>query len=183
MVAPLRSSVFGCVMGHSAQNTPEYEGNRRIYLPVECVGPIQKPPKFGRNSGMGMDRRMFERIEVAVEGELLWQVKRGGIVKTNRVDVTTLDLSVDGARVTTNKRTRLPIGASVRVTFNGQQSAARIRATLPDPKDSKRRLLLIQFEEPNRDFLQVIDQWVDAGKGGNRFKSEYWRNREVEQAS
>ncbi len=127
-----------------------------------------------------MDRRMFERTEVAVDGELLWQVKRGGIVKTNRVEITTLDLSVDGARVSSNKRARLPIGASVMVTFNGQRSAARIRATLPDPDNGKRRLLLLQFEEPNRDFLQVIDQWVDAGKGGNRFKSEYWRNRETE---
>lgn len=130
-----------------------------------------------------MDRRMFERTEVAVEGELLWQIKRGGLVKTNRVEIMTLDLSVDGARVTSNKKARLPIGASVMVTFNGQRSAARIRATLPDPENSKRRLLLIQFEEPDRDFLQVIDQWVDAGRGGNRFKSEYWRNREVEQAS
>ncbi len=133
---------------------------------------------------MGIDRRMFERTDVAVKGELLWQLKlRSGLVKTNRVEITTIDLSVDGARVSTNKKTRLPVGASVMLTFNGERSPARVRALLPDPDNKRGKLLLLQFDEPNAAFLRVIDQWIDAGKGGNRFKTEYWRHQQVQEAS
>ncbi len=129
---------------------------------------------------MAIDRRVFERTDVTVKGQLLWQLKRrSGLVKTNRIEISTLDLSIDGARVTTSKKTRLPVGASVLITFNGQSSPARVRGILSDPQNSRQRLLLVQFIEPPAGFLQVIDQWIDAGKGGNRFKAEYWRNQQA----
>lgn len=130
---------------------------------------------------MGQDRRLFERTNVAVDGELRWQIRRpGGLISTKRVNITTVDLSIDGARVIARKKTRLPTGASVVLTFNGQQSPARVRATLPDPESPRGQVLLLQFDQPSTDFLQIIDQWVDAGKGGNQFKAEYWKNREAE---
>lgn len=133
---------------------------------------------------MSSDRRIFERLDAAVTGELLWQLKRrSGTVKTNRIDVTTVDLSVDGARVSTSKRTRLPVGASVRLTFAGESTPARVRGVLPDPHNARRKLLLLQFDQPPAGFLQLVDQWLDAGRGGNRFKSEYWRQLEEPAAS
>lgn len=132
---------------------------------------------------MSIDRRMFERTDVAVTGDLLWQVKRrSGLVKTHRVEITTFDLSVDGARVSTSKATRLPTGASVLLTFNGETSAARVRGHLPDPNKKRGRLLLLQFDEPSAEFLRVIDMWIEAGKGGtNEFKSAYWSNLDSEE--
>ena len=130
---------------------------------------------------MAHERRVFERTDVAVEGDLQWQIKRrSGLISTKTVEITTVDLSIDGARVLAPKKARLPIGASVLLSFNGQTSPARVRATLPDPEDPKSRILLLQFDQPSTNFLQIIDQWVDAGKGGNQFKAQYWRNHEAE---
>lgn len=126
---------------------------------------------------------MFERTDVAVTGELLWQVKRrSGIVKTHRVEITTHDLSVDGARVSTAKSTRLPTGASVLLTFNGEPSAARVRGHLPDPDRKRGRLLLLQFDDPSVEFLRVIDLWIEAAKGApNEYKASYWENLQTEE--
>ena len=125
---------------------------------------------------MGMDRRLFERTGIAVEGKVLWQKKRGGIVRTSRVKVTTIDLSIDGARLSSDKRARLPIGASVLLELEGERTAARVRGTLPSPEGKPGRVLLLQFDTPSVDFLRTVDGLIDQGKGGNQFKSEYWKN-------
>ncbi len=141
---------------------------------------MRKRPNWVEHSVMGNERRTFERTDVAVAGQLQWQLKRrtGGI-KTNSIDIRTLNLSIDGARVSTAKKTRLPAGASVRLDFNGISSPARVRGQLPDPHDTRRKILLLQFEEATPEFLQFIDRWVDAARGNKAFKSEYWKNHQA----
>lgn len=121
---------------------------------------------------------MFERTDVAVTGELLWQVKRrSGFVKTHRVEFTTHDLSVDGARIATAKSTRLPTGASVILNVNGESSAGRVRGHLQDPNKKRGRLLLLQFEEPSAGFLRVVDLWIEAAKERpSEYKALYWEH-------
>lgn len=129
---------------------------------------------------MGMDRRMFKRTDIAVKGELVWQ-RRGytGLKRTHRIEITTVDLSIDGARVTTTKKTRLPNGASVRLCFDDEETAARIRGRIPQ-EDGKSCLLLIQFDQPGPEFLRTVDRWIDARNGGSTFKSAYWKNHDTD---
>ena len=127
---------------------------------------------------MQRDRRIFKRTESSVDGQLQWQVKRRtGLVKTNRTEITTIDLSVDGARITTARNTRLPIGASVLISFGDHQSSARVRALLPDPHGrSRQQLLLLQFENPSAGFLREVDRMLDENNGGSDFKTGHWEN-------
>ncbi len=126
---------------------------------------------------MANNKRLFERTDVPLQGRLTWQKRlRTGIVKTNRVDITTVDLSIDGARVSTAKRSRLPVGASVLVSFGDYESPARVRAHLADPMSKNKQLLLLQFDAPSPEFLRHVDHMLDAAKGGNVYKAEYWKN-------
>ncbi len=130
---------------------------------------------------MGIDRRMFERTSVAVDGELRWQIRgRSGLVTTKRVKFTTHDLSIDGARIATAKTTRLPVGASVLLTLGDEVSAARVRGHLQDPDKKRRKLVLLQFDAPSAEFLRVVDHCIEEGKGGqNHFKAAYWDHMET----
>lgn len=130
------------------------------------------------NRAMQNDRRIFDRNSSTVAGQLQWQVKgRTGLVHTKRLGITTVDLSIDGARVSTEKRAKLPVGASIVISFGEHESHARVRALLPDPNGKPRQqLLLLQFEHPGADFLREIDRMLHEYTGGSEYKSAHWNS-------
>ncbi len=124
---------------------------------------------------MGFERRIFARTDVEVQGEIFWQTKRrvGGI-KSHSAPMQTIDLSVDGAKVLVHKSITLPQGASVRVVFHDQSSPARVRQVLSNEEDKDTKMLRLQLEEPPAEFMRIIDQWLDANKGGRKFQESSW---------
>lgn len=124
---------------------------------------------------MGFERRIFARTDVEIQGELQWQVKRriGGI-KTNKVSMQTIDLSVDGAKVLVDGKVDLPVGASVLIVFRDQSSPARVRQVLTDESDIDTKMLRLQLEQPPVEFMRIIDQWLDASAGGRKFVETTW---------
>lgn len=120
------------------------------------------------------DRRLFARTSIEVDGQVQWATKRriGVGVKSHSTDVTTLDLSVDGAKVLLSKGVILPVGASVRLVFGSESSPARVRRVL-STTDS-RKILCLNLEQPSRDFMKVIEQWLAVNAGGQKFIESYW---------
>lgn len=124
---------------------------------------------------MGFERRLFARTDVEVFGELQWQLKRRvGPAKTRTAPIQTVDLSVDGARVLVHRTVSLPIGASVRIVFDEHSSPARVRQVLKNEEDRDNQMLRLQLENPPDGFMRIIDQWLDANKGGRKFKERNW---------
>ena len=124
---------------------------------------------------MGFERRIFARTDVEVQGHLRWQVKRriGGI-KTHTVAMQTIDLSVEGAKVLVDHKVDLPVGASVRIMFHDESSPARVRAVVTSDDDNSTKMLRLQLEQPPKEFMAVIEQWLDASKGGRKFQESSW---------
>lgn len=129
----------------------------------------------GRKKAMGFERRIFARTDVEVQGHLRWQMKRriGGI-KTHTVPMQTIDLSVDGAKVLVDRKVDLPVGASVRIMFHDESSPARVRAVVTNSDDPSAQMLRLQLENPPVAFMRVIEQWLDARKGGREFQESSW---------
>ena len=128
---------------------------------------------------MGFERRIFARTDVEVQGHLRWQVKRriGGI-KTHTVEMQTIDLSVEGAKVLVDSKVKLPVGASVRIIFHEESSPARVRAVVTKAGDEETQMLRLQLEQPSTDFMEIIEQWLDASKGGRKFQESSWLSDE-----
>jgi hypothetical protein len=119
---------------------------------------------------MGFERRIFARTDVEVQGDLRWGVKRRfGGVKDLEVPMQTIDLSVDGARVLVDNDVDLPTGSSLLIIFRDESSPARVRQVLTNPDDSKSKMLRLQLEHPPLEFMRIIDQWLEASKGGRKF--------------
>lgn len=124
---------------------------------------------------MGFERRLFARTDVEVQGELMWQTKRRvGGVKKNTVPMQTIDLSVNGAKLLVHHSINLPIGASVRVIFHDTWSPARVREILLNAQDEETKMLRVELENPPHGFQRLIDQWLDADKGGRKFVESSW---------
>ncbi len=122
---------------------------------------------------MGYERRLFTRTDVEVQGSLHWATKRriGGI-KQHEVPMTTVDLSVNGARLVVDGRTPLPVGASCRICFAGESSPARVRTVQTNAEGMK--LLSVQLEDAGLGFMQVIDQWVTSRENGWQYDDSGW---------
>lgn len=122
---------------------------------------------------MGIERRIFTRTDVEVQGSLQWASKRriGGI-KQHEVPMTTVDLSVNGARLIVDGKTPLPIGASCRICFLGESSPARVRTVQTNAEGKK--LLSVQLEDTGVGFLRVIDQWISQRADGWQFDDRGW---------
>jgi len=133
---------------------------------------------------MGFERRLFARTDVEVQGTLVWQTKRRiGGAKTHKVPIQTIDLSVEGAKVLVHKSVDLPVGASVRLVFDEESSPARVRQMLLHEQDVEVKMLRLQLEDPSDRFMQVIEQWLDAGAGGRKFVETNWFRDDVDDDS
>jgi len=122
---------------------------------------------------MGPERRLFRRTNVEVQGVVQWGTKRriGGI-KQHEVPMTTVDLSVNGARLVVDGKTPLPVGASCRISFAGESSPARVRTV--QTNNAGKKLLSVQLENTTLGFLQVIDEWISQRENGWQFDDSEW---------
>lgn len=120
------------------------------------------------------ERRIFARTPVEVDGSLHWATKRliGAGTKPHEAEITTLDLSVDGAKVLLDKRHNLPPGASVRLMFGSESSPARVLEVI-EARDGN-QILRLNLERPDRSFMEVIEQWLDTNAGGKKFAESFW---------
>jgi len=124
---------------------------------------------------MGFERRLFARTDVEVQGELMWQTKRRvGGTKSHTVPMQTIDLSVNGAKVLVHHSVNLPVGASVRVILHSESSPARVHQVLLNDHDRETKMLRLELERPPESFMRLIDQWLDANKGGRKFVEASW---------
>lgn len=122
---------------------------------------------------MAFERRIFARTDVELQGTLQWAVKRRiGGVKQHQVNMMTVDLSVEGAKLLVARSVDLPVGASCRIVFADQSSPARVRTVLSN--DSDKKMLSVQLEDPPFEFMRVIEQWLDARAGGRKFEQRGW---------
>ena len=122
---------------------------------------------------MAAERRLFNRTDVEVEGTLQWATKRriGGI-KQHEVPMTSVDLSVNGAKLVVDGGTSLPLGASCRVAFADASSPARVRTVQTNAAGQK--LLSVELENPPREFMSVIQQWISHRENGWQFDDSGW---------
>jgi hypothetical protein len=122
---------------------------------------------------MGYERRLFTRTDVEVQGSLQWATKRrtGGI-KQHEIQMTTVDLSVNGARLVVDGKTPLPVGASCRISFAGESSPARVRTV--QTNEAGKKLLSVQLENASVGFMQVIDEWISQRENGWQFDDSEW---------
>jgi len=120
------------------------------------------------------ERRIVARTSVEVDGKILWATRRliGAGTKAHEADITTLDLSVDGAKVLLDKKHALPPGASVRIVFGSESSPARVLEVI-EARDHN-QILRLNLELPDRPFMAVIEQWLASNAGGKKFAESYW---------
>lgn len=120
------------------------------------------------------ERRIVARTPVEVDGKIHWATKRliGAGTKAHDADITTLDLSVDGAKVLVDKKHSLPPGASVRLVFGNESSPARVLEVIEARGDNQ--ILRLNLELPDRPFMEVIEQWLASNAGGRKFAESYW---------
>ena len=120
------------------------------------------------------ERRIVARTPVEVDGKILWATKRliGAGTKARDADITTLDLSVDGAKILLDKKHSFPPGASVRLVLGNESSPARVLEVIEARDDNQ--ILRLNLELPDRPFMEVIERWLASNAGGRKFTESYW---------
>lgn len=106
-----------------------------------------------------MNRRFFQRADVAANGELIWATKGiMGRVQTHRAYLMTENLSVDGARLTVRGKHHLPPGIRARLKLGLEFCDVELLdVKFPSPG---RTTLRVTFLSPNRRFLEVVEQYL-----------------------
>ena len=124
---------------------------------------------------MGFERRIFARTDVEVQGYLEWQSRRRiGGVKTRTIPMQTIDLSVEGAKVLLDRKVDIPVGTSLEIKFHEESSNAVVLAVATNDDDADTQMLRLVLQYPPESFMKVIDQWLDATKGGRKFEESSW---------
>ena len=105
-----------------------------------------------------MDRRLFTRSSLEVDGELSYTVRRFGREKTRTIPVKTVDLSVDGAQVKAEQGHPLRRGDPCRISFRGVHSAASVLAIIEEPDGFSR--LRLGLRHPSAEYLAAVEHWL-----------------------
>jgi len=104
----------------------------------------------------------------------MWATRRrvGNGVKQRSIELRTVDISVEGAKVLVPSKHYLPKGASVRIEFHGDASAARVLESIKI--DDATQMLRLTFEHPSQNFMRTIEEWLASGGGGRKFVEGSW---------
>jgi hypothetical protein len=105
-----------------------------------------------------MDRRLFNRSAIEVDGEITWTTRRFGREKTHAVHVKTLDLSVDGAKLIAEERPDLAVRSTCRLSFRNTESDAIVLELAATPDGAT--LIRLAMRHPPADFLAAVEQWL-----------------------
>lgn len=105
-----------------------------------------------------MERRLFHRESIAINGELCWATKgRFGRRETQRSYLRTLNLSLDGARIELKGHFPFRVDAVARIQLGIQYCDVRV---LDVEHNNDRTILRIFFVSPTRDFIAVVEEYL-----------------------
>lgn len=114
-----------------------------------------------------MERRFFDRIDVAANGELIWATKGLlGKVSTHRAFLMTENLSVDGAKLTIEGKHYLPPGVRARFKLGLEFADVEILEVKHPAPD--RTHLRIMFLSPTRRFLEEVEKYLPVSSRKDR---------------
>lgn len=105
-----------------------------------------------------MDRRLFKRSAIQVDGEITWSAKRLGRTKTRTLHVRTVDLSVDGARLLAEQRPALKPRSPCRLHFRNVEAEAVV-LEISDTTDGLIQIRLA-LHHPPAEFLEAVEHWL-----------------------
>lgn len=127
-----------------------------------------------------MERRFFDRTDVAANGELIWATKGVlGKVSTHRAYLMTENLSVDGAKIVIHGKHHLAEGARARLKLGLEFADVELLdITHPTPDHTDVRL---RFLAPHRGFLEEVEKYLPSSSRRERtafednwIGSNYW---------
>ena len=119
-----------------------------------------------------MNRRFFGRVDVKANGELLWATKsRLGKVKTHREYVTTINVSVDGAKIEMRGNHQFPKNARAQLKLGIEYCDVEVLEVSRGPRGSILRLALVS---PTARFVAVVEQWLPVSADERSEFSSSW---------
>ena len=105
-----------------------------------------------------MDRRLFSRTAIEVDGELAWTARKLGRVRTLSSAVKTVDISVDGAQLIVEKGRSIEPGLACQLTFRAVATDATVLA-VAEARGAARQVRL-GFRHPSAEFLAAVEHWL-----------------------
>ncbi len=121
-----------------------------------------------------MNRRFFHRVDIQANGELLWATKsRFGRVSNHRDFITTVNVSMDGAKIVLKGRHTFPPNARARLKLGIEFCEVEVLEVLHKSRPDSTQLRLL-FISPNARFVSVVEKWmpIDA-QGRDEFISAW----------
>jgi len=114
-----------------------------------------------------MERRFFDRIDIAANGELIWATKGVlGKVSTHRAYLMTENLSVDGAKVIITGKHHLAEGGRARLKLGLEfADVEMLEVTHATPGHTDVRL---RFLAPHRKFLEEVEKYLPSSTRRDR---------------
>ncbi len=115
---------------------------------------------------------MFHREDVAMNGELSWVTKgRFGRKERQNGYVRTLNLSLDGARITMRGHLPFNVGAQARIKLGLSVSDVKI---LDVEHQGGSTLLRIVFLSPPHDFVAIVEEYLPVITANRQFYEGKW---------
>jgi hypothetical protein len=107
-----------------------------------------------------MNRRFFHRVAVTANGELLWATKsRLGRVRSHREYITTIDVSVDGAKIELAGRHLFAPNAHARMKLGIEFCEVEV-LDVDRKSRSGNTILRLSFVAPSSKFVSVVEKWM-----------------------
>lgn len=106
-----------------------------------------------------MNRRFFHRVDVRANGELLWATRsRLGRVKSFRKYITTINVSVSGAKVAVPGSHVFPIHSRARLKLGLEFCDVEVLQV--DSTAQGRTVLRLNFLNPSTRFITIVEKWM-----------------------
>ncbi len=121
-----------------------------------------------------MNRRFFNRVDVKANGELLWATKsRLGRVKNIREYITTINVSIDGAKILIPGTHVFPVGARASIKLGIQFCEVEVLEAdiSKSPNYTIARLLFIS---PDPKFVAVVEKYLPVSTDGREDFLNAW---------
>lgn len=119
-----------------------------------------------------MERRLFKREPISMNGELTWTTKsRLGRTAKNHAFVRTSNLSLDGAQVEMTGTLPFSLGATVRLTLGIQPCDVQIKDV---SHQRGRTILRVSFLSPSTSFVQVLEEYLPVDAKARAHYQQKW---------
>ena len=106
-----------------------------------------------------MNRRFFHRVDVHANGELLWATRsRLGRVKSYREYITTLNVSVSGAKIVVPGSRSFPPHSRARLKLGLEFCEVEVLEI--DTSKPGHTVLRLTFVAPSARFISIVEQWM-----------------------